>query len=89
MDTLKIKLKCMVVDDEAIEIEGLSGHNGKLDLMEVAATASSAIEAGAILRSQEIELMFLDITMPHLSGLDFIESLDKPPLAKPTTPHSE
>ena len=83
------KMKCLVVDDESIAIKGILNYVEKLDFMEVIATPSSAIEAGSLLKSEEIDLMFLDINMPHLSGLDFLESLDAAPLVVLTTAYSE
>lgn len=83
------KMRCIVVDDEAIAIEGLLNYIGKLDFMEVVATPSSAIEAGEVLKTADVDLMFLDINMPHLSGLEFLESLDKAPLVILTTAYSE
>lgn len=82
-------LKCLVVDDETIAAEGIVAYMDKLDFMEAVAVCSSAIEAADTLRSMEIDLMFLDINMPHLSGLDFLETLTDPPLVIFTTAYSE
>lgn len=83
------RIKCLVVDDESIAIKGIVNYMGKLDFLEATACCSSALEAAEILKKSEIELMFLDINMPHLSGLEFLESLDKPPLTIITTAYSE
>lgn len=83
------KMKCLLVDDESLAIKGLANYIHKLDFLEVEASCSSAIEAADILKKKEIDLMFLDINMPHLSGLDFLESLDNPPLTIITTAYSE
>lgn len=83
------KMKCLVVDDESIAIKGIVNYTGKLDFLEVADSCSSALEAAEILKKKEIDLMFLDINMPHLSGLEFLESLEKPPLTIITTAYSE
>lgn len=82
-------LRCLIVDDEAIAIQGISYYIDKLEFLEVAATCSSALEAAEVLKEKEIDLMFLDINMPHLSGLDFLESLEKAPLTILTTAYSE
>lgn len=82
-------LRCLIVDDEAISIQGISYYIDKLEFLEVAATCSSALEAAEVLKEKEIDLMFLDINMPHLSGLDFLESLEKAPLTILTTAYSE
>lgn len=83
------KLKCLIVDDEAIAIEGIVDYARKLDFLEVVETCSSALEAIDVLKSREIDVMFLDINMPHLSGLDFLEALDKSPLTILCTAYSE
>lgn len=83
------KIKCLVVDDESLAIKGITNYINKLDFLEVEASCSSAIEAADILKRKEIDLMFLDINMPHLSGLDFLESLHNPPLTILTTAYSE
>lgn len=89
MTSTSKKMRCIVVDDEAIAIEGLLNYIGKIDFLEVIATPSSAIEAGEVLKTTDIDLMFLDINMPHLSGLEFLESLERPPLVILTTAYSE
>jgi len=82
-------LKCLVVDDEPIAREGIIDHINKLDFLEVAESCSSGIEAADYLRSNVIDLMFLDIQMPHLTGLEFLETLDNSPLTILTTAYSE
>lgn len=83
------QLKCLIVDDESIAIKGIVNYINRLDFLEVTATCSSAIEAAGILNRTDIDLMFLDINMPHLSGLEFLESLEKAPLTIITTAYSE
>ncbi len=84
-----VKLKCLIVDDEAIAIEGIVDYARKLDFLEVVETCSSALEAIEVLKSREIDVMFLDINMPHLSGLEFLETLDQSPLTILSTAYSE
>ena len=82
-------LKCLIVDDELVAIKAIENNIEKLDFLTIECTCSSAIEAADILKNNEIDLMFLDINMPYLSGLDFLESLDKAPLTIFTTAYSE
>lgn len=82
-------LKCLVVDDESFAIEGIVNYINKLDFLELSATCSSALEATEILMDKDIDLMFLDINMPELTGVEFMESLDNPPLTIFTTAYSE
>lgn len=73
-------LRCLIVDDELVAIKIILNNISKLSFLKVEATCSSAIEAAGVLDKNEIDLMFLDINMPDLSGLGFLESLDKAPL---------
>lgn len=82
-------LRCLIVDDESVAIQGIVYYIDKLEFLEVAATCSSALEAAKVLKEKEIDVMFLDINMPHLSGIDFLESLEKAPLTILTTAYSE
>ncbi|MBC9797823.1 LytR/AlgR family response regulator transcription factor [Sinomicrobium weinanense] len=82
-------LKCLVTDDEPIARDGIISYIDKLDFLEVAGVCSSAIEAAEHTKNNVIDLMFLDIQMPNLSGLEFLESMDTPPLTILTTAHSE
>lgn len=83
------KLKCLVVDDESLAREGLIEYIRELDILELVGQCSSAMEASEFLKNNEVHLMYLDIQMPHLTGLDFMESLPNPPLTIFTTAYSE
>ncbi len=87
--TIQHRMNCLVVDDESIAIKGIVNYIKKIDFLEVTASCSSALEAADLLKKKEIDLMFLDINMPYLSGLEFLESLDNPPLTIITTAYSE
>ena len=82
-------LKCLIVDDEDVAIDGVIDYIDNLDYLHVVGRCSSAIEAINALKEQEIDLMFLDINMPNLSGLELLESLEKYPLTILTTAYSE
>lgn len=82
-------LKCLIVDDELIATKIIANYAGKLDFLQVEAVCSSSVEAAGMLQNKEIDLMFLDINMPRLSGIEFLESLDKAPLTILTTAYSE
>jgi len=89
-DNIEIKkLRCLLVDDEPVAIDGLIHYITKLDFLEVTQTCFSAIDAEKVLKTTEIDLMFLDINMPYLSGLDFLETINEPPLTILTTAYSE
>ncbi|WP_418535372.1 LytR/AlgR family response regulator transcription factor [Odoribacter laneus] len=82
-------LKCLIVDDELIATKIIANYAGKVDFLQVEAVCSSSVEAAGMLQNKEIDLMFLDINMPRLSGIEFLESLDKAPLTILTTAYSE
>lgn len=83
------KLKCLIIDDEPVAIDGLIHYIAKLEFLEVTHSCFSAMDAEKALKTTEIDLMFLDINMPYLSGLDFLETIKEPPLTILTTAYSE
>ncbi len=82
-------MKCIIVDDEPLAAEVLNSFVEKLPGIECVATCADAFEALAALRVHEVELMFLDINMPGLSGLSLLRSLRRPPLVVFTTAYAE
>ncbi len=84
-----MKVRCLLVDDEPLAIQLLQTHLEKLDLFEVVATCSNAIKALEILRAETIDLLFLDIKMPQLTGIDFLRTLKNPPAVIITTAYRE
>lgn len=84
-----MKTRCLIVDDEPLAIELLETHLRHLDQLEIVATSSNAIKALEIIQTQEIDLMFLDIQMPMLTGIDFLKSLKNPPKVIFTTAYRD
>lgn len=85
----KMKLRCLIVDDEENAIEGIVDFLNEMDSFQIVDTCFSAIEAMDILKQKTVDLMFLDINMPLLSGLELLESLQNPPVVILTTAYSE
>jgi len=82
-------LRCLIVDDEPLAqevIEKYIQQSGKLELVKKCA---NALEAFAVLEKQPVDLLFLDISMPVINGIDFIRSLPDPPAVIFTTAFSE
>jgi DNA-binding LytR/AlgR family response regulator len=79
------KIKTIVVEDEHLAREGLMNYISELDFLEVTAQCETAMEANDVLASQKVDLMFLDIQMPKITGLDFLKSLKTPPMVIVTT----
>jgi len=74
-----VKLQCIITDDEPMARQGLQGYIEKLDFLELVAVCEDAIQLGNILKKQTVDLIFLDIEMPYLSGLDFLSGLTNSP----------
>jgi two-component system LytT family response regulator len=75
----------MVIDDEPLGIELIQNHLSHIETMQVVASCNSAMEAYKVLNHQKIDLLFLDIQMPLITGLDFLKSLKNPPKVIITT----
>lgn len=84
-----MKVKCLVVDDEPLAIRLLENHISKIDALEVVATCTNALKAFEILNTQQVDLLFLDIKMPNISGVDFIKTLKNPPKTIFTTAYRD
>jgi DNA-binding LytR/AlgR family response regulator len=75
-----LKLKCLAIDDEPLALELLEDNIRQLSFLELAGKCGNAMEAMKIMQQQEIDLIFLDIQMPGLTGLQFIQSMKVRPL---------
>ena len=73
-------LRCIAVDDEPLALGLVTDYIRKLPFLELVAACGDAFEAAAALQSSSVDLMFIDIQMPGLTGLQFIESLAKRPM---------
>lgn len=71
------KINCLVVDDEPMAREILNSHLKKIEVIKVISTCKNAIEAFNIINTNPIDLIFLDINMPEISGLSFAKSINK------------
>ncbi len=81
--------RCLIVDDEPLAIQLLESHIAQLPELEVAATSSNAMEAMGILKTERIDLLFLDIQMPMITGVEFLRSVSNPPKVIFTTAYRE
>ncbi|WP_136667127.1 LytTR family DNA-binding domain-containing protein [Flavobacterium sp. H122] len=84
-----MKIKCLIVDDEPLAIRLIENHISKIDVLEVVATANNAMKAFEILNTHQIDLLFLDIKMPNITGIDFLKSLKHPPKTIFTTAYRD
>ncbi|MGG7552296.1 LytR/AlgR family response regulator transcription factor [Chryseobacterium arthrosphaerae] len=83
------KMKCLIIDDEPLARFHLKELAGQIDFLSVEGTYATALEADAKVKESETDLLFLDINMPYLNGIDFLEQLENPPLCIFTTAYSE
>lgn len=86
---MKDVIKCLVVDDEPLAVEGLVDYIEETDFLITAATARNAVQGMQILSEQKIDLLFLDIHMPKMSGIEMLKQLKNPPEVIFTTAHRE
>jgi DNA-binding LytR/AlgR family response regulator len=82
-------MKCLIVDDEPLAQQVMEEFAGRVPFLTVVAKCGSATEAAEILRNNTIDLIFLDIHMPRISGLEFISSYPNPPQFILVTAYSE
>jgi DNA-binding LytR/AlgR family response regulator len=73
-------LRCIAVDDEPLALELLEDNISKVPYLQLVATCSNAMEAMKVLQQQSVDLLFLDIQMPGLTGLQFIQSMTEKPM---------
>lgn len=83
------KIRVMIIDDEFPARKLLSDYVSKVPNLELSGSYGDAIEATAALQNTQVDLIFLDIQMPEMSGLDFIKSMSVKPMFIFTTAYSE
>ena len=80
---------CVIIDDEPLAVDLIKEFVSKVETLELVNTFNNAIDAIAVINQSNIDLIFLDIEMPHFTGIDFINAIDKKPLIIFTTAYSE
>lgn len=84
-----MKLKCLVVDDEDLALALLEDYIRQCPELEWVGSCEDGLQAQAMLRQQEVDLLFLDIQMPFLNGLELLESLPLQPAVVITTSYPD
>jgi DNA-binding LytR/AlgR family response regulator len=84
-----MKTKCLVIDDEPLARDLMRSHIEKLENIEIVAECGDAMKALQELRNQPIDLMFMDIQMPQITGIEFLKTLKHPPKVIITTAYRE
>jgi two-component system LytT family response regulator len=84
-----MKIRCIAIDDEPLALRQIGNYIKKTPFLELTALSKNAFDAMELLKSESIDLMFVDINMPDLSGMDFVKSLSERPFIIFTTAYSE
>lgn len=82
-------MNCIAIDDEPLALDVIRNFCLKIDYLNLEVTFTNALEAVTHLNNNSIDLIFLDIQMPHISGLEFLKTLTNPPLIIFTTAYSD
>ncbi len=72
-------IRCIAIDDEPLALKQIAGYIEKTPFLELAGLCESAVQAVELLENTLIDLMFIDINMPDLSGIQFVKTLENPP----------
>ena len=84
-----MKINCLIIDDEPLAINIVKSYIEEIDEITISNTFNSAVEALTYLKNHSVDLIFLDINMSLLNGLDFIKTLETKPLIIVTTAYDE
>jgi DNA-binding LytR/AlgR family response regulator len=67
------KIKCIITDDEPFARKGLQGYAAQIDFLELRGVCENAVELNSMLKKEPVDLLFLDIEMPYMTGIDFLK----------------
>lgn len=84
-----MKIKCVIIDDEQLAISVIESHLKNFDHFEVVGTFNNPLKAYSLLEKEKVDVIFLDINMPQMTGFSFIENLNSKPLIVITTAYRE
>ena len=82
-------MRCIAIDDEPLALRQISGYIDKIPFLELVATFRSAVSAQKWLKENSIDLIFVDINMPDMTGVEFVQSLETPAMVIFTTAYAE
>ena len=84
-----MKIKCIAIDDEPLAVMKIAGYIQKIPFLELVAECRNVAETMEVMSNTEIQLLFIDINMPDISGMEFVKSLRNKPYIVFTTAYSE
>ena len=82
-------IRCIAIDDEPLALRQVKNYIERVEKLDLVALCSNAIEAQELLKTEQVDLLFVDINMPDINGIDFVRGLTDPPLVIFTTAYSE
>jgi DNA-binding LytR/AlgR family response regulator len=83
------KINCIIADDEALAREVIESYAHRIGQLQVVAACSNGVEVFNVLKTKPVDILFLDIQMPHLTGIELLRTLKKPPAVIITTAYRE
>ena len=83
------KISCVITDDEPVARKGLQGYVEKVDFLQLAGVCEDAIQLNSFLKQQPVQLIFLDIEMPYVTGIEFLKNSSNPPKVIFTTAYEQ
>ncbi|RKR04597.1 LytTR family two component transcriptional regulator [Flavobacterium sp. 90] len=86
---MEMKINCLIIDDEPLAINVIKNYLEPIENFEVIDTFSNPIEGLIFLKNNKVDVVFLDINMPVLDGINFIKSLENPPILIITSAYSQ
>lgn len=84
-----MKIKCLIIDDEPLAVNVIKNYLQQIEDIELVTTLNNAIDGLNFLKHHKVDVIFLDINMPVLDGLNFIKSLQEPPIIIITSAYTE
>lgn len=84
-----MRIKCAIIDDEPVSREILLDYINQSQLFDLVGECKNAVEAAQLVNKEHVDLIFLDINMPEINGIQFYKSLNNPPFVIFTTAYSE
>jgi len=86
---MSLKIKCIITDDEPFARKGLQGYISQIDFLDLRGVCENALELNSLIKQEPIDLLFLDIEMPYMTGIDFLKNLPSPPRVIFTTAYEK
>lgn len=75
----QLTIRCVITDDEPVARKGLQGYIEKINFLNLVAVCEDAIQLNTVLKQQPVDLLFLDIEMPYITGIEFLKNVVNPP----------